>query len=242
MKQRSIKENVLVLHVKKGYEEREKHINKMLQRLNIPFVYITGGDIDEINQAVLDNYFSGIMYEISAQTSCTYKHLIAYKYILDHNLSGALILEDDIILHKCFARIFNCCMLEYQAMGAEQSCLISFENSRLRFVPRSARQKGKYLYRGDKDRMAGAYFISRKAASDLLNYAAEYKISKPIDLLHNQLLSKNKLIYYWCEPAIATQGSFCGLFQSSLSHKSRLWKLFSWKFKLVYKKLLYNLR
>ena len=43
-----ITEKVLVLHVKQGYEERAKHIEKMLGELHIPFEYILDGDIKEI--------------------------------------------------------------------------------------------------------------------------------------------------------------------------------------------------
>ena len=45
------------------------------------------------------------------------------------------------------------------------------------------------------------------------------------------------------QPAIATQGSFTGLFPSSLSTRySRLMTPLVWRLKLGYRKLLYRLR
>ena len=52
-----ITEKVLVLHVKQGYEERAKHIEKMLGELHIPFEYILDGDIKDITTEVLQKYF-----------------------------------------------------------------------------------------------------------------------------------------------------------------------------------------
>lgn len=240
-----ITEKVLVLHVKQGYEERAKHIEKMLGELHISFEYILDGDIKDITTEVLQKYFKNEgkenMYGGTAKTSCCYKHFLAYEYILKNNLKGALILEDDCILDKKFTPIFNQCMREFDNMPIKD-IFISFENSRLRFIPRSQRVKGQYLYKGDKDRMTGAYYISRGAAEQIMNYVAKNKCERPIDLLHSLLIKEVNFPYYWCQPTIASQGSFTGKFHSSISSKKEFCIWASWKFKLTYKQLLYFLR
>lgn len=241
----AITEKVFVLHVRQGYEDRAEHIDSMMTRLQIPFEYLLDGDICDLTPDVLDKYFKrdGALRKdnLLAQLSCAYKHLLVYERILKNNWKGALILEDDIILQKDFATIFNNCMREYEAMPTSD-ILISFENSRLRFVPRSQRVKGKYLYKGTKDRMTGAYYISNGAAKRIIDYLSENKCDLPIDLLHCFLIRQQDFPYYWCQPTIATQGSFTGKFHSSISTKKRLGIKISWKFKLAYKKLLYFLR
>lgn len=125
---------------------------------------------------------------------------------------------------------------------AIKDILISFEDSRLRFVPRSNRIPGKYLYKGDRDRMAGAYYISKGAAQQVMDYVEQHKCDIPVDLLHGLLIREIDFPYYWCQPTIATQGSFSGKFSSSLSSKKEFCIWASWKFKLNYKKLLYYFR
>ena len=76
----------------------------------------------------------------------------------------------------------------------------------------------------------------------VINYVSENKCSLPIDLMHSLLIKQNGFPYYWCQPTIATQGSFTGKFHSSLSVREELGIKIFWKLKLAYKKFLYFLR
>lgn len=105
-----MQEKVLVLHVKKGYEERARHIEQMLHEKGIEFEYVTDGDKPDITADILDHYFADQMHQVTAATSCALKHLYAYERILQNNWNGALILEDDMIFYKHFIPIFNKCM------------------------------------------------------------------------------------------------------------------------------------
>lgn len=233
---------VFVLHIKHGYEYRAEHIQNMMSALRIPFEFILDGDIADLNEKILDAYFkTPMMHNFCARASCSYKHLLAYNQILKSGLDGALILEDDIILHHDFPEIFNKCMRELHLLKND-TAIISFEDSRLRFVPRSERVRGKYLYEGKKDRMAGAYYITKAAAKVIVDYVKSNKFDRPIDLLHAHLLDQNKITYYWCQPTVATQGSFSGKFGSSISTKKEYAASLVWLFKLNYKKLLYEFR
>lgn len=240
----TIQEKVLVLHVKTGYEDRARNIERMLGERGIPFEYITDGDQADLTPDILQRYFSGRMKAVTAFTSCAMKHFYAYELIIERNLPGTLIMEDDMLLYDNFIPVFNKCMEECKSR-ALSNILISFEDSNLCFVPRSQRVRGIHLYKGTCDRFTGCYYISQECARQIMDYVVKNKSSLPIDGLHNALISEIGLQYYWCHPTIATQGSHTGLFQSSISKKSanrQTYRKFTWKVKLIYKKLLYWFR
>lgn len=238
---------VFIIHARK-FTQRKAHMDSMMKAHPHPFDYILEGDADTLTPEGLSKYFSdqevepGIrMNQPGNVASCTLKHFLAYERILAEGLPGALILEDDAILFPTFDTIFQQSMKEYEATYADQPVIISYEDTRLRFVPRSKREKGRLLYPGDRDRYAGAYFINQQAAQTVLHEAKTRKCHLPIDLYHRHLLMQGKLLYLWCQPPIATQGSHTGFFPSTLEKKS-LRRRLTWKYKLAYKKLLYWLR
>lgn len=235
---------VFVPHVRNGYEERKIHIENMLDKMGIKFEYILEGDIGDITQHVAETYFTGNeMTNDRPQTSCALKHIIAYQTIMERGLDGALILEDDIKLHRSFISVFNKSIKELGTDYPEDiPIIISYEDTRLRFVPRSIRKKGKVLYKGDRDRMTGAYYVNAPGAHLIIEYARTNKIDRPIDLIHNKLLQDGALTYLWCQPTIASQGSASGQYISSISSSKRAFTPIIWKFKSLYKKILYLLR
>lgn len=223
-------------------------MDSQMQRHPFPFEYILEGDVEAMSKQDFHTYFTekevekGVRMNMSNVTSCALKHLLAYERIIAENRPGALILEDDVILSKDFDNVFQQTLAEYREMYTAQPVIISYEDTRLRFVPRSKRQKGRFLYPGDRDRMAAAYFINRNAAQVILHEAKTTKCHLPIDLYHRHLLGLGKLCYLWCQPTIASQGSFTGLFPSTLSEKTQFMERIIWMCKLAYKKILYNLR
>lgn len=238
-------QETLVLHVKEGYEERARHIESMLREMQIQFKYILEGNKSDLTQEVLDEYFgdggSVDMYGKFSRTSCAYKHILAYEYLVNNNVPGALILEDDIVLHHNFVNIFNKSMMEIKRFSYT-NFMVSYEDSRLRFIPRSKRIKGIHLYPGNKGRMTGVYYIDQVAAKYILDKIKEEKCIEPIDILHEKLLKEKRLTYFWCQPTIAFQGSFTGLFKTSISNKKQKCEKLQWLFKLNYKKMLYFFR
>lgn len=232
---------VLVLHVKKGYEDREKHIEQMMRNHHLPYIFILDGDIPDLTEELVNQYFTGdTMRVIGPQSSCAMKHLLACQYILNHDLKGALILEDDMVLYENFNRVYEESLLEMEKRKLKNA-LISFEDSSLHFVPRSERKRGQHLYAHDRDRFAGAYYCSREAAQLILNYVEKHKCDLPIDCFHKALIQRAGLLYLWCHPCIATQGTHTGLFVSSISQKSakrQKYRQRTWKLKLAYKKAL----
>lgn len=233
----------LVIHVEK-FKERAESIERQMKAEKMYFTYILKGDMEDIDDEVLARYFKDgrdNMYHVSPITSCALKHLYAYEHILHNDLPGALILEDDAILDKDFSRKFERSIKEYEERWDGEPVIISYENSALLFVPRSQRKKGQMLYPGNKDRYAGAYFVSRKAAQAIIDDVRENRCELAIDGYHNYLLHKGVIKYLWCHPTIVQQGTVIGRFSSSLSADDLMQKL-RWKLKLGYKQLLYFLR
>lgn len=235
---------VIVLHVKAGYEEREQHIRNMLEAKGIDFEFLLDGDMADLTPEILDRYFTDKMKQVTPAVSCALKHLLVSELIVKRQLPGALILEDDMLLYKNFDRVFNECMNEMARYSIDDA-LISFEDSALRFVPGSQRQRGRHLYLASKDRFTGCYYLTFHAAKKIVDYVNENKCDLPADLFHKALITRIGLPYYWCHPCIATQGTHTGLFPSSISAKSakkQRYRIWTWQLKLAYKKPLYLLR
>lgn len=234
---------VFVAHVKSGYEDRQMHIDKMLGDAGIAFEYMLDGDIPDITETRRSKYFSPVLEISLAAQSCALKHLLIYEQIVNRNLPGALVLEDDICLGRKFPQVFGKSMEEiHNCVGGGNPLIISYEDTRLRYVERSRRVWNQVLYAGDRDRFAGCYYINYLGAKMILDYLKEHPLDRPIDLLHHQLLQSGRLAYYWSHPTVATQGSHSGLFRSGIcTNKKRIteWK---WRLRRQYRRLLYSFR
>ena len=209
-------EKVIVIHAK-HLRERMVHMERQLRDWPGEVVYVTEADKDELTDELID--------------------------IVDHQLEGALVLEDDIVLHQGFEADFEKTMAEYRAHYAEQSIIISYEDSSLQFIPRSRRRKGLWLYEAPHGRVRfnGALYINQKAAQAIVDDVKANKCDIAVDHYYMHLYGKGLLQFLWCEPALATQGSFNGSFVSSMGQIRSLEGL-RWKLKYAYKRLVYWFR
>ena len=92
-------DNVYVIHVREGYEERRYHIDKHLPERGIKnFTYILDGDIKDLTPAILDKHFSN--HDKQPSNSCFYKHQRVYEDMLNNNIPYAIVFEDDVVLEK----------------------------------------------------------------------------------------------------------------------------------------------
>ncbi len=234
---------IFVLHVRSGYEARAQHIERMMAELGLPFEYILDGDIPDLTPEWIEANFTHRMQSVAPHfLSCSTKHLIAMRQIVERGLPGALILEDDIDLdRRRFNRIFEASIRELEEAG-DAPAMISYEDTRLRFVEHSRLVPERYIYPGDRDRMAGAYYVNQGAAAAMLEYARTRHLDEPIDLACARLLREGVITYWWCHPTIATQGSFSGAFRSSLTTGRPNIAGILWRLKRAYRRLLYRLR
>ncbi len=235
---------VLVIHAK-HLTERFSHMQRQLENWHGKVEYILDIDKDELTDDILREYIKPgcELDNKSGATSCAIKHILACKYIVEHHIEGALILEDDIVLHPGFEEDFEKTMLEYKRGYADNPVIISYEDSSLQFIPRSKRLKGQWLYPAPQGRVRfnGALFINQQAAKVIVSEVQTGKCDIAVDHYYVHLYGKGLLQFLWCEPALATQGSFSGTFVSSMG-QIRTMEGLRWKLKYAYKKLVYWLR
>lgn len=226
-------------------KERGEHIDRMLHNIGLDYEFVNEGNDEEHVKAYLEKYLRNGQEDMLRQVPrslCTISHFLAYERIVSEGLEGALVLEDDILLHSDFKPEFDRSIEEYSKNYQNRKIIISYEDSPLWFVPRSMRQKGRMLYPGYRDRLSGAYFINRNAAEAILEHLKIHKCDRAIDLYHYQIIEDKVIEYLWCHPTIATQGTATGAFGSSLSKNRKRMRKLSWILQKNYKQLLYWFR
>ena len=237
-----------IIHVSTDFE-REAHIKEEIKNINFDFVFINDGDKDSISENIAAKYFKGEMYAVSGATSCAYKHFLAYEDMIKNDIEYAVVLEDDIFLHKTFEKKIYDVLYEIKNRKLS-NILISLEDSNQKFVKKSDIKKGQLLYANNRGRFTGAYMIDKKCAENLINEAKLNKCSMPIDHFHNYCAAikseSNIYIYiYWLHPAIATQGSLNGKFASMIDcgrTKKSFLRTLAFYIENIYKKIVYKLR
>ncbi|MTI33090.1 glycosyltransferase family 25 protein [Xanthovirga aplysinae] len=230
-----------VIHVK-GETERERSIKNELSKQKIEAEFILEGNKEEIDDQILEKYFSGKMKKKESRTSCALKHLLVYERMIEKNIPLALILEDDITFYSNFKKIFPKVLEEIKQRDLE-NFLISLDDSNLRYVNGSEKKAGTLLYHKDRNRMAGAYLIDLKTAKALINCCLEEKCSLAIDWFHNYCTEKGIINIYWCEPTISCQGSLNGDMRSLIDNKKvGSYRNITFGLRRIYRKLIYKFR
>ena len=182
------------------------------------------------------------MHGVYPRTSCAYKGLRAYERILEMGLQGALVFEDDIRLFSGFRGKFLRTLDEIEQNHADEPIMVNYEESSLLLVPRSRRKAGQYLYRVERDRFAGCYYISRKAAQAIVDYVRKNRCDQPLDRFHTELVEQGLINYYWSYPCLAVQCSCDGSMPTMIPTKPRPLKRLKWFYKRFYKHILYWFR
>ena len=214
-------DRVYVIHVGTGAEARAASIERQLARLGIAFEYVLDGDMHQLTPELLDRWFDGPMKCVQPRTSCCTKHLIAYGRILRDGWRDALVLEDDIILSDDFVEALNASLRELRQRPGSRAdeAYISLENSGLRPISKIASRydPGTTLYRADRGRDTGAYWLARTAAGRFLARAETEKVAEATPFFQNILFQSGAVELYWRHPAVAEQGSHSGKFDSLLT-------------------------
>ena len=102
---------VFVLHVKQGYEDRARHMERTLAAHGIVFEYMLDGDMTELTPELQQRFF-GSAGTPTPHKSCAAKHLLTYEKIVRENIPYALIFEDDMFITKQFDRTFDSALRE----------------------------------------------------------------------------------------------------------------------------------
>lgn len=242
--------SVFVLHVKQGYDDRARHMERMLADHGLRFEYILDGDIPDLD-AALQRRFFGEAGMATAHKSCAAKHLLAYEKIVREDIPYALILEDDMFLTRKFDPTFGQALCEMQQRhGATEPFLVGFEATCMGFVPRSQRKKGQVTYPGRFLQCLGCYLINKAFAQAILAEVEAHRCTPPVDLWINELRHKEDtpagggiFRLYWSHPVVAVQGSHMGKFESAIGNPVKYpLKNLRRSLTFFYKKILYFFR
>lgn len=221
-----------IIHVSDAYE-REKHILEQIKNHNFDIEFILEGDKKDLSSEISESYFNDFMRMHPNAMSCSYKHYLAYKNMVKNNINLALIFEDDIFLENNFDDIFSKITLEIKQEQLS-NFLISLEDSNLKYINKSKRISGKYLYKKINGRMAGAYCIDIVCAQNMINYIEKNKFTVPIDWIHNKCSEENVISLFWSQPSICIQGSLNGKLKSLIDNKSvGLARILSFRFRRI---------
>lgn len=235
---------VFVIHVKKGYEERAEHMEKMLGQMGIDFEYILEWDIPDLTDEIVAQYFTGHMGRVWAATSCGFKHLEVYRRMVDGNIPYALVLEDDIFLKKRFMKVFTGAFAELRAShGTGRPFWLGMEATAMGFTPRSQRRKGQYAYPGRFLQCTGCYLANNVLARVVLDTITAEPTDLPVDIYFDRLRARGLFDAFWTHPAVAEQGSHMGRMRSAIGNSSS--GRFAWlkrRLTFLYKDILYFFR
>jgi len=226
---------IYVLHVKEGYEDREKSIQEQLKKLKLKFEFILKYDIPQLKEEQLSKYFSPKHTLKMSELSCSMKHIEALKKIKKAKGDIFLVLEDDVIFAKdSLSMLLN---IQKELATIEEDFVISLGNASNMYTPKKALEKGIYLYENNENRATDSYLISKKAVIKRLEWLENNTTTLPTDHMYNLIDNEVDNHIYWLEPTIVTQGSQAGLFESSIQKKKRFHR-FRWLWRDMRKKFL----
>ena len=232
-------DKVFVLHVKKGYEDREKHMNAELQKFGIDFEYLLDYDIPDLSEDIINNYYN-INHELDKPNlSIGMKHIEVLNKIVENGYSKTLVFEDDVFLDKSFHDIMKNVMNELQDIS--DGYVVSLGNAGNSYVAHNRLESGKFLYSSKKHRAADSYLLDFEAAKRRLKYLQEHKTVQPAGHMYNIIDNKVGNKIFWLSPTIVEQGSQNGLMRSSVSRNKFLHK-YRWLWRDFNKKYLHRLK
>lgn len=231
-----------ILHVKKGFEKREKSITEQFSMLDMPFEWILDHDKHEITYKVLQQYkYSGSLKKEAI--SCSLKHIKAWEMIAKKNCKGAFVFEDDVLINiKKFKKVTQKAFGEFNEKR-KKFAYISLGSGCALYVPWTNKKKNKALYPAEHVRATDSYWITRQTAQKMVQWIEENGFWLPADHLIDRICTEMNIPILWLEPTIVNQGSHTGLFQSSIQNleRGRFTDKIGWKVKILRRKYLYPL-
>ncbi|NTV14348.1 MAG: glycosyltransferase family 25 protein [Desulfobulbaceae bacterium] len=233
-----------VVHVKKGYEERERSIVEQFARLGLEFEWLLDYDIPDLTPELLRRYgYQGNKLR-PAEISCSLKHIAAWERIAASARPGALVFEDDVLLdRRRFQAVAAAAIAEFSA-GSEAAGYLSLGDGCALYVPWTKLRRGRYLYQAEQVRATDSYFLTRTAAVRMLELVGREGFYLPADHLINRLCHQLSIPILWVSPTVVSQGSHTGRFASQIQtwDRGEFKEKVKWLLKKFRRKYLYPLR
>lgn len=227
-------EQIYVLHVKHGYEDRAESIESQSRKHGFSFEYILDWDTEELNYEVLGRFFALDSQLTEAQQSLCLKHYEALKRVSARSSrrpanphEKCLIFEDDVLLGRDFGSRLSACLVE--AKNLPENVILCIGSGCNLFTERKRLIKSRMLYPATQMRAADSYVLSRGVAQILVEYIEENGFDRPYDHYLDSIVEALNIRIYWLEPPVVVQGSQNGTFQTSLyKQKPLLYKRVHW--------------
>lgn len=232
-----------IIHVKKGYEDRERSIVEQFARLGMACEWILDYDIADLSPEVLDRYQYRGRKLGPAEISCSLKHIGAWEKIAAGSSAGAFVFEDDVLIDlRRFKAVAAAAIGEFQA-GGRQVGYISLGDGCAMYVPWTKTRKGQLLYPAEQVRATDSYWITRETARLRLAWIKEHGFHLPADHLINKIDNELGIPILWLAPTVVTQGSHTGRFASQIQawDRGELKEKVKWVIKKFRRKYLYPL-
>ncbi|UTM60479.1 glycosyltransferase family 25 protein (plasmid) [Photobacterium sp. CCB-ST2H9] len=208
--------NVFIIHVSKGYEDRRAHIDQHLPERGITnFEYMLEGDISDLTPEVKEKYFQH--NECLPALSCAYKHILVYEKMVAEGIERALVLEDDAYLTEDAFEKLSAVEAE---MSSERNFILNIEHSN-RSVPVRIKNPGQLCYLASHTKRTGGYVIQLEAAKRIVDFFEHYQTSMPIDAFQTKMRDILGYNIFWMDPPVVHQGSKNGMFDSELSQRKK---------------------
>ncbi len=231
-----------VIHVRKGYEDREESIKRQFSALGLEFEWILDFDIPELDRDTLESYgYTGKRLN-PAEISCSMKHIRAWERIAADKGAGGFVFEDDVIIAASITTTAAAALRELESRHNGRG-YISLGDGCAMFVPWTKREKGRLLYPAEQVRATDSYFLSREAAAGMIDHIGKNGFFLPADHLINHLCHCLAIPILWLEPTVVTQGSHTGRFRSTIQPWDRggLKEKLKWRIKKFRRKYIYPL-
>jgi glycosyl transferase family 25 len=209
-----------IIHVKKGFEQREKSIIDQFAALDLPFEWVLEHDKNELTDDILAAYkYSGALK--GEEISCSLKHIAAWEKIASGRPDAGFVFEDDVLINrKKFKPFIEEALAEFHRAWKDCGC-ISLGDGMALHVPWTKRKKGRRLYRADHIRAADSYWINKETARRRVEWVKDNGFTLPADHLINTIDARLNIPILWLEPTVVSQGSHTGLFPSSIQAQDR---------------------
>ena len=232
-----------IIHVKKGYEDRERSIVEQFNHLDMPYEWVLDYDIIDLDQEVLSHYkYHGDKLS-PAEISCSMKHIAAWERIAAGDGEGAFVFEDDVLIDlKRFKELTSAAIKEFRAESRTIGS-ISLGDGCAMYVPWTKVKKGQMLYPAEQVRATDSYWLTRETAAMRLNWIKGHGFRLPADHLINKIDNELAIPLFWMAPTVVTQGSHTGRFASQIQSWDRgeLKEKVKWLVKKFRRKYLYPL-
>lgn len=215
-------DKVYILHVKKGYEEREVHITQEMQKHGIDFEFILDYDIPDLNDEVIHKYYKKDHPLDAPNLSVGLKHISILKKILDNNYKRTMVFEDDVFLDTDFTTKLSQALHEVEE---KKNYVISLGNAANHYTKKELIQEGQYLYENIKHRAADSYVLDYEAAKNRYEWFENNKTDQTAGWMYNYIDKDMGITIYWMSPTIVEQGSQNGLMDSSIQKHKPLSRL-----------------